>query len=125
MIALAADLRTAHMTAIGMALDGGALRLYSGPQPVAGAAIGGQTLLAQFSILAWAVDGDTLSLALGAGSGIADSTAVWGRVTGSGGGFVLDGDCGDVGSGALIQLRSTTIQTGASITVTSAAFTYA
>ena len=125
MIALAADLRTAHMTAIGMALDGGALRLYSGPQPVAGAAIGGQTLLAQFSILAWAVDGDTLSLALGAGSGIADSTAVWGRVTGSGGGFVLDGDCGDVGSGALIQLRSTAITPGSTITVTSAAFTYA
>ena len=125
MIALAADLRTAHMTAIGMALDGGALRLYSGPQPVAGAAIGGQTLLAQFSILAWAVDGDTLSLALGAGSGIADSTAVWGRVTGSGGGFVLDGDCGSVGSGALIQLRSTAITPGSTITVTSAAFTYA
>lgn len=125
MIALAADLRTAHLTAIGMALEGGALRLYTGPQPVAGAAIGDQTLLAQFSILAWAVDGDVLSLALGSASGLAAGDAVWGRVTGSGGGFVLDGDCGTVGSGAALQLRSTAITPGSTITVASAAVAYA
>lgn len=123
MIALALPLRAAHLAAIGAA--GSVLRLYTGPQPAAGAVITGQVLLAQFAIIGWAVDDDTLSLSLGSASGLADGDAVWGRVSSSDGEFVLDGDVGTVGSTALIQLRSIAVTTGTQIAVTAATLTYA
>jgi len=122
-IALSAALRAQHMAEIGAALDAGRVRLYSGPQPATGAAITTEELLAEFVIQAWAISGDTLSLALSSTAGIANGEAVWARIVGSAGAHVLDGDCG-ITADAFVMMRSTTVQAGISIAATEATLGY-
>ena len=110
-------LRDARLQLVADAISGGALTLYTAPQPAIGAAITTQTALSVTAIPAGlTASGAALELLLPSVTILADGTAVWGRITASGGGFVLDGDCGLESSSAFFKLRSLTLSAGKTLT---------
>ena len=106
----------------------GFLRIYSGTRPATGAAITGQVLLAELTLNATfapsAASGVlTLNAITADASANATGTATWFRIVTSGGSFVMDGDVGT--SGSDINLNTTSIVSGANVSVTSFTITEA
>ena len=110
-------LRDARLQLVADAISGGALTLYTAPKPAKGAAITTQTALSVTTIPAGLTAvGAAVDLLLPSVTILADGTAAWGRITASGGGFVLDGDCGLESSPAFFKLRSLTLSAGNTLT---------
>lgn len=117
------ELRNAKLavntTVIGNA---GILELLTGPQPATGGAK--TTVLARFTLgspfapaPSNGVQSPTLPAAV---SGLANGTAAWARIyKADGTTFVRDLSAGAAGSGAQIILNTTTISTGAAVSITS------
>lgn len=120
---LADDLRTARLQLLADALSGGTLTLYTATKPAIGAAITTQTelVVVDLPLGLTAVDA-ALSLSLSVSTILADGEAAWGRFLDSADGFVADGTCGPNGSANPIQLRSTNMVIGGSLTPISAVF---
>ena len=106
--------------------DGGTLRIYSGTQPASAGTAASGTLLAELTLgnpafgsasngvaTANSITGDTSADATG--------TAGWFRVRNSSGTAVFDGEVGT--SGSDLNLSSTSIQSGAEVSVTSLTIT--
>ena len=124
-IAYPAAVRNAKLDEITTAVGtSGLLRIYDGTRPATGGAA--TTLLAELAcsatfapaasggvLTANAISDDTDAAATG--------TATWFRVTTSGGGAVIDGDVGT--SGSDLNLSSTSIVAGGTVSVTSFAIT--
>lgn|SRR5574343_889750 len=111
------------------ALTSGYIRIYNGTQPAtADTAVTSQTLLAElrFGATAFgnAADGVITANAITRDdSAAAGGTATWCRILEDDGTTVaFDGDVGEVGSGANLELASTTIVAGAPVEVST--FTY-
>lgn len=110
-------------TAVGAS---GFLRIYSGTRPATGGAT--TTLLAELTCnatFAPAASGGVLTLnAITAdASANATGTATWFRIVTSGGTFVMDGDVGT--SGSDLNLNTTSIVTGANVSISSFTITEA
>lgn len=103
--------------------NSGKLRIYTASRPATGAAIGAQTLLAELTFnatFAPAASGGVLTLNAIAQDAAADATgtAAWFRAVKSDGTtFVMDGDVGT--SGSDLNLNTTSIVAGATVSVTS------
>ena len=122
---LAPGIVTARAQALLNALDADVnpanLKLYTGPQPTAGAPPTGLTLLADCELPqpAGTVSGGTLTLGSIADTLIvADGIAAWGRLEDGAGDWCLDGNCGLSGSGALIRLDRLDLVTGGLVRIT-------
>lgn len=124
-IGMSTALRNARLDAITTAAGANAkLRLYSGTRPATGGTV--TTLLAELtcgSTFAAAASGGVLTLNAITTDSSADAsgTATWARLVTSGGTFVLDMDVGT--SGSDLNLNSTAISSGATVSVTSATLT--
>lgn len=124
-VGMSTTLRNARLDAITTAVGAsGKLRIYDGSRPATGGTV--TTLLAELTLnatFAPAASSGTLTLNAITGDTSADATgtATWARIVTSGGTFVADCSVGT--SGADINLNTTSIVTGATVTVTSAVFT--
>jgi hypothetical protein len=110
-------------TAVGAS---GFLRIYSGSRPATGGAT--TTLLAELTCNATFAPGAsggvlTLNSITADASANATGTATWFRIVTSGGTFVMDGDVGT--SGSDLNLNTTSIVSGANVSVTSFTITEA
>ena len=123
-------LRNARADQITAAIDAGGaagfIRLYDGTQPAKGGPA--TTLLAEctFSFPSFpAASGGqiTTTSITGDASANATGTATWARIVDSNGNFVMDGTVGLTGSGADVELDSTSITAGQPVNVSSATFT--
>lgn len=107
----------------------GLLRIYDGTRPTnADTAVGAQTLLAELTFSATsfpAATGTPGSMSANAitddSSANATGTASWFRVVDSAGNAVMDGDVGTAGSD--LNLNSTAIQSGITVSVTNMTLT--
>ncbi|CAJ3073461.1 Uncharacterised protein [Burkholderia pseudomallei] len=101
------------------------LNIYSGTRPATGGALSGNTLLAQLTCnatFAPASSGGVLTLnSIANATAAATGTAVWARLTTSGGTFVADFGVGT--SGTEIIIGTTSITSGATVSVSSATIT--
>lgn len=101
------------------------LNIYSGTRPATGGALSGNTLLAQLTCnatFAPASSGGVLTLnSIANATAAATGTAVWARLTTSGGTFVADFSVGT--SGTEILIGTTSITSGATVSVSSATIT--
>lgn len=116
--------KNARLDAITTALgSSGLLRLYSGAQPAnPDTALSGNTLLAELALSATAAPGAssgvlTLSAIAADSSADATGTATWGTLTTSGGTRKADFSVGT--SGADLNLNTTSIVSGAQVSVSS------
>jgi len=113
----------AEANALTALLNGGTLEIYTTPQPAnANTAVTSQTLLATLTFgnpaFGSAVAGIATANAIASGTAVATGTAVWFRCLKSDGTTVVcDGSVGT--SGSDLNLNSTAIQTGATVSVTS------
>lgn len=117
-------LRNAQLDAITTAVgNAGLLRIYDGTRPTTGGAA--TTKLAEFTLgtpFAAAAAAGVLSPTLPSSTtGLAASTATWFRIVTSGGTFVIDGSVGT--SGSDMNLNTTTISVGVTVSVTSFSIT--
>lgn len=125
-VGMASGLRNARLDAITTFAGGsGKLRIYNGSRPATGGTA--TTLLAELTVnatFAPSASGGTLTLNAITADTSADATgtATWARfVKSDGTTFVMDCSVGT--SGADINLNTTSIVTGASVSITSAVFT--
>ena len=122
-MAYSTELRNAKLAANSTIIgNAGRLEIYAGTKPAPGGAEG--TTLAVFTLgspFAPAPSNGVQSPTLpSATTGLADGTAGWARVTKSDGTtWVMDVTVGAAGSGAQIILNTTTISTGAAVSVVS------
>ncbi|MEI8370994.1 MAG: hypothetical protein WCJ31_21420 [Planctomycetia bacterium] len=125
-------LRSARMTAVLTDLDknasAGKIEFYSGTRPATGAGIGAAVLLGTCTLskpCGTVTTGVLTFSAITNGTGTAGAdggtVSTWCRFTDGAGVFVLDGSVGT--SGADVNLNSTTIATGQTITVTGGTLT--
>lgn len=120
-LAFATTLRNAMLDEVTAAAGASAfIRLYSGSRPATGGAA--TTLLAELTCnatFAPAASGGVLTLnsITQDSSANATGTATWFRLVTSGGTFVLDGDVGT--SGSDLNLNTTSIVSGAAVSITS------
>lgn len=117
-------LRNARLDAITSAAGASAtIKIYNGTRPATGGTA--TTLLATVTCnatFAPAASSGTLTLnSITSGTAVATGTATWFRLATSGGTFVMDGDVGT--SGADLNLNTTSIVSGATVSVTSAVIT--
>lgn len=110
-LTLSPTVRNARVAALLAAIDGAAtpatLRVYTAPQPTPGDAITTQTLLAEFTLddPAGSVTGPNLTITLPDPVVVAaDGAPAWARLSDGDDEWVLDGDAGLTGSGALFIL---------------------
>lgn len=129
-LGMVAALRNARLDAITALIDagaaGGKLKIYDGSRPATGGTA--TTLLGTLTFTdpaAPAAAGGVLTFNAIAPDTNADatSTATWGRITDSDDNFVMDCSVGATGSGADIELSTTSIVAGGVISVTSATIT--
>ncbi|CAJ4720319.1 Uncharacterised protein [Burkholderia pseudomallei] len=118
--------RNAMLDAITTQAGGSALlNIYSGTRPATGGALSGNTLLAQLTCnatFAPASSGGVLTLnSIANATAAATGTATWARLTTSGGTFVADFGVGT--SGTEIIIGTTSITSGATVSVSSATIT--
>lgn len=106
------------------------LRIYNGVRPATGAAVTGQTLLAQLTLNATFAPGSaagvlTLNAISSALSAAATGTGTWCRIVKADGTtFVMDGDVSTQAAGTgQLQLDNTAIVLGGTVAVSSATFT--
>ncbi|CAJ5372284.1 Uncharacterised protein [Burkholderia pseudomallei] len=101
------------------------LNIYSGTRPATGGALSGNTLLAQLTCnatFAPASSGGVLTLnSIASVTAAATGTAVWARLTTSGGTFIADFSVGT--SGTEIIIGTTSITSGATVSVSSGTIT--
>jgi hypothetical protein len=131
-IGYSTTVRNARLQAVADAINGGSgagkLRIYSGSRPATGGTattlLGEITLNdpAQSGIAAGVLTLD-VSPTIQDASADASGTATWARILDSADTFVCDLDVGATGSGADIELSSTSIVAGGTITVTSGTIT--
>ncbi|ARK56316.1 hypothetical protein BOC36_24925 [Burkholderia pseudomallei] len=124
-LGLSTTLRNAMLDAITTQAGASALlNIYSGTRPATGGALSGNTLLAQLTCnatFAPASSGGVLTLnAIASNTAAATGTAVWARLMKSDGTFVADMSVGT--SGTEIVIATTSITSGATVSVTSATF---
>jgi len=123
--------RNARLDAGLDSLNGGTLRIYSGTPPAnAEAALAGNTLLAQLTFgspaFAAATGGTKTANAITADSNAnGGATATFWRGLTSGAAVIVQGTVGATGSGESLELNSTAISAGASVSVTSLVVTEA
>lgn len=124
-LGMSTALRNARLDAITTAVGAsGRLRIYDGTRPATGGTA--TTLLAELTLnatFAPAASGGVLTLNAITADSSADATgtATWGRITTSGGTFVMDCSVGT--SGTEIVLNTASIVAGANVAVTSAVLT--
>lgn len=125
-LAYSTTLRNAQLDAIDDAMNAGSagatLKIYSGTRPATGAALSGNTLLATltFSTTAFgAASSGSITAASITSDSSADATgtAAWFRVEDSNSTFIMDGDCGT--SGSDLNLDTTSISAGATVSISS------
>lgn len=110
-------------------VNAGSIKLYTGSQPANGnTALAGQTLLATLPLNNPAFGNAAAGVAALNASGVSASavatgTAAWFRVCNSGGTGIWDGSIGT--SGCNLNLNSTSIQSGATVTISSYSFSIA
>jgi hypothetical protein len=123
-LGIAAAVRNAMLNAITTQAGGSAvLTIYNGTRPATGGtattALAALTCTATF---APAASGGVLTLnSISNATASTTGTATWARLTTSGGTFLMDMDVGT--SGSDVNLNSTAIASGATVSVTSATFT--
>lgn len=129
-LGMATTLRNARLQKIIDAIDagaaGGKLKIYNGSRPATGGAA--TTLLGTLTFSttsAPAPSGGVLTFDTITADSSADATgtATWARITDSDDNFVMDLSVGATGSGADIELSTTSIVAGGVISVTSATIT--
>lgn len=129
-LGMVAALRNNRLDRITALIDagaaGGKLKIYNGARPATGGTA--TTLLGTltFSVTsAPAASGGVLTFNAVTADSSADatSTATWARITDSDDNFVMDLNVGATGSGADIELSTTSIVTGGVISVSSATIT--
>lgn len=128
---LAAGSRSAAADAVTGRLNAGSgpgtIKVYTGSQPATPATSPTGTLLATFTLndpafAAAATGVGALSVSPGlTATGVADGTAGWFRAADSDGNAVLDGAVGT--SGAELNLSTTTVSIGLSVSITSGSYT--
>lgn len=123
-LGIAAAVRNAMLNAITTQAGSNALlTIYNGARPATGG--NATTQLAQLTCnatFALAATGGVLTLnSISNTTASATGTATWARLTTSGGTFLMDMDVGT--SGADLNLNSTAISSGATVSVTSATIT--
>ena len=110
-------------------VNSGSIKIYTGTQPANGnAGLSGNTLLATLPLNSTAFGSAAAGAAALNASGVSASagntgTATWFRVCNSSGTGIWDGSIGT--SGCNINLNSTSVQSGAAVTVTAYTFTIA
>jgi hypothetical protein len=115
-------LRNNRLAAITTAVgSNGVLRIYSGTRPATGGTETTQLVqLACSATFAPAPSGGVLTAnAITDGTAGNNGTATWWRLATSGGTHVIDGDVGATGSGADMELSSTSIVSGGTVSITS------
>lgn len=117
----------AMASALGPLLNSGTIKFYDGTQPAnANTAITTQTLLATvtFGSTAFgaAAAGVITANAITPGTAVASSTCTWARMLETGGSVVVD-DVAVATSGGGINLNTTTIASGAAVSMTSLTLT--
>lgn len=128
----ATSLRTSRAAQIRLALDAGAgagvIKFYNGSRPATGGTA--TTLLATCTMsdpCGTETNGVLTLSAIANGTGTAGAgagtPATWARLEDSTGAFVADASVSATGGGGDIQLNSTTIATGQTVSVTSAVIT--
>ena len=129
-LAYSTTLRNAQLDAIDDAMNAGSagatLKIYSGTRPATGAALSGNTLLATltFSTTAFgAASSGSITAASITSDSTADATgtASFFRIEDSDSTFIMDGDCGT--SGSDLNLDTTSISAGATVSISSFVFT--
>jgi len=126
--------RNSQLAALAARFDAGAagatIKVYSGARPATAdtAVGGGNTLLLTLTLAATAFGaqaGGSMSLAglPVVGTGVAAGTAAWFRAADSDGVTVTDGTCGADGSGADIELSTTTVSIGLEVSLTAGTVT--
>lgn len=123
------DVRNARLQAVADAINGGSgagkLRVYDGARPATGGTV--TNLLVEFtlpnpfedSISGGVLTAAAISPATASGTG----TATWFRIIDGDGTFVLDDDVGGTGSGKALELSSTSISSGQTVTIDSLTIT--
>jgi hypothetical protein len=120
----------AGLNALAATANGGTLNIYTGSQPTdANTALGAQTLLVTLTFSGTAFGNGVASGSAGskvctatanaitAGTAVATGTATWFRILTSGSGVCIDGSVGT--SGCDLNLSSTSISTGAVVSISS------
>lgn len=120
--------RNASCDAVVDLFDGGpaagTIKIYTGSQPASANDAASGTLLATITLADPAFGASSTGVATMAGTplsgtGVAAGTAGWARFADSTGATVLDGSVTVTGSGGQIELSSTTIAIGTTVTITS------
>ena len=123
-VSFSPELRTARCQQIVNRLNSGKMQFYTNPRPVTGVAVGQAVLLGEvkLSTVSGVVNTGVLTFNPITDDDIADNTgeATWCRFISSSDTFVIDADCGDTMSDALVKLDDVNIIQGGIITVTSA-----
>jgi len=130
-IALADTYRNSMLQVISDAIDAdaaaGTLKIYSGTQPAKGGTE--TTILAEIPFAypsASTITGGVLTFnttGMSDSSANATGTATWARAMDNTGDFVMDMTVSNTGGGGDVQLNSTAIQAGTTVTVTAASIT--
>lgn len=130
---LATATRNAACDAVVDLIDGGVgvgtIKIYTGSQPTtANDSIGASTLLATVSLSdpafgSASTGAATLQGVPLSGTGVAAGTAGWARVADSGGGTVMDGSITATGGGGQIEMDTTTVSVGLTVTITAGTVT--
>lgn len=106
----------------------GTIKVYTGSQPATANTAESGTLLATFTLADPAFGAASSGVATLASTprtttGVADGTAGWFRAEDSTGANVFDGSVTATGGGGQLELNTTTISTGVSVSITSGTFT--
>lgn len=116
--------RNARMTVVRDAANGGKLALYSGTKPTGGGAV--TTKLAEFNLAnpSGTVSGGVLTFTDPSNTTvIANGQATWARITDSGGSWVADFTCSQVGGTGEIRLTEDDLTTGMTLDITALTIT--
>lgn len=123
-------LRTARAQAIISTIDAGSqfgtIKFYSGTKPAAGAAITNQVLLGTVTFqkpCGDATNGVLSFFSTNNTAVLADGTISWARILSGNNAFVIDVDCGLVGSGATIIFNNLDVLIGGNFSILTAQIT--
>jgi hypothetical protein len=116
--------RNDRMSVVNVASSGGKLALYSGTKPAGGGAV--TTKLAEFNLAspAGVVSGGVLTFTDPSNATvIANGQCTWARITDSGGSWVADFTCSQVGGTGEIRLTEDDLTTGMTLDITALTIT--